>query len=121
MVIRSVHQEAELDKRTEGVIGEALKLPDFERSYLVRQLLSVLDGGGEKEVLEAALALPEEDRWELVDRLLPTLDDGSDTDLHPSWDEEIARRVREIESGQVKGIPWSEVRKSIRRAARGKP
>ena len=90
-----------MDKSTKRVIDEALKLPEFELAVLVRQLIAVLDGGDETEVLEAALKLPEGDRWEVIGAVLPTLDEEQDYDLHPSWREEIARRLRQIEGGEV--------------------
>jgi putative addiction module component (TIGR02574 family) len=31
-------------------------------------------------------------------------------ELETAWDEEIERRIREIDSGAVQTIPWEEVR-----------
>lgn len=31
-------------------------------------------------------------------------------DVEAAWDEEVERRVRQIDSGEVKTIPWEEVR-----------
>jgi putative addiction module component (TIGR02574 family) len=33
-----------------------------------------------------------------------------DEEVEAAWDEEIERRVRQIESDEVKTIPWEEVR-----------
>jgi putative addiction module component (TIGR02574 family) len=61
-------------------------------------------------IFDAALALPEAERSLLVERLLETLstEEGelSDDELFA----ELERRRAEVEQGQVKPIPWSEVR-----------
>jgi putative addiction module component (TIGR02574 family) len=36
-----------------------------------------------------------------------------DEDVEAAWAEEIERRVRQIDSGEVKTIPWEEVRAKI--------
>jgi putative addiction module component (TIGR02574 family) len=65
------------------------------------------------QLLEKALRLAEKERAELAARLLESLDDVADEDASEAWDEEIRRRIQEIDSGQVKPIPWSEARKQI--------
>ena len=61
-------------------------------------------------ILDAALALPEAERALLVERLLETLSpeqgELSDEELFA----ELERRRAEVEQGQVKPGPWSEVR-----------
>jgi putative addiction module component (TIGR02574 family) len=61
-------------------------------------------------ILDAALALPEAERALLVERLLETLSpeqgELSDEELFA----ELERRRAEVEQGQVKPVPWSEVR-----------
>jgi putative addiction module component (TIGR02574 family) len=36
-----------------------------------------------------------------------------DEDVEAAWDEEVERRVRQIDSGEVKTIPWEEVRARV--------
>jgi putative addiction module component (TIGR02574 family) len=60
-------------------------------------------------LLAEALHLSEEDRGELADRLL----DSIEPVLDPSWDEEIRRRIEEVDSGKEKPIPWAEARRRI--------
>ncbi len=36
-----------------------------------------------------------------------------DEDVEAAWAEEIERRVRQIDSGEVKTIPWEEVRAKL--------
>jgi putative addiction module component (TIGR02574 family) len=36
-----------------------------------------------------------------------------DDDVEAAWAEEIERRVRQVDSGEVKTIPWEEVRAKV--------
>ena len=38
--------------------------------------------------------------------------DPPPSSLHPAWKDEIRRRAAELDSGQVKPIPWAEVQRS---------
>lgn len=66
-----------------------------------------------KEVFEVASELPENDRAELAGMLLDTLDGKPDPDVEAAWAEEVERRVRQVDSGEVKMIPWEEVRAEL--------
>ena len=72
-----------------------------------------------KRIADEALKLPVEARAALAGTLLDSLDEEVDEDAEAAWSTEIVKRVRELEDGSVKTIPWSEVRRSIRRS-RGK-
>lgn len=69
--------------------------------------------GAMLDELEAqAMKLPPLERGELVHRLLLSLDgepDGTPEEIAKAWDEEIARRVAEIEAGTAVLIPEEEV------------
>jgi putative addiction module component (TIGR02574 family) len=65
------------------------------------------------EVFEAASALPDYDRAELAGLLLETLDGEPDPDVEAAWAEEVERRVRQVDAGEVKLIPWSQVRAEL--------
>ena len=70
-----------------------------------------------REFIEAALKLPPEARGALASRLIESLQDTTlDADAELAWDAEIARRLSELDSGQVLAIPWSEARQQILRA-----
>jgi putative addiction module component (TIGR02574 family) len=66
----------------------------------------------EKEVLD----LPPRSRVRLAEKIIESLDDYADPGLAALWDDEIGRRVKEIESGAEKGIPADQVMKKARRA-----
>jgi putative addiction module component (TIGR02574 family) len=71
-----------------------------------------------KRIADEALKLPVEARAALAGTLLDSLDEEVDEDVEAAWSAEIARRVRELEDGSVKTVPWSEVRRSILRSRR---
>lgn len=64
-------------------------------------------------VLSAALALPEAERAELAELIAESLH-APPSDLHPAWGAELRRRAAEVDSGDVKPVPWDEVRKQVR-------
>jgi len=61
---------------------------------------------------QSALALPEHERAQLAERLLGSLAPIGPSRLHPAWQEEIRRRLAEIDSGKETPIPWDEVQRS---------
>lgn len=67
--------------------------------------------------LEAqAMKLTPRERGELVHRLLVSLDgepEGTPEEIAKAWDEEIARRVADMEAGRTQWIPAEEVFKEI--------
>lgn len=65
------------------------------------------------EILKEALTLPVEARAALADSLLDSLDSEIDEDAEAAWQREIARRVRELDSGAVSTVPWTEVRSRL--------
>lgn len=66
-----------------------------------------------RKLLEEALELPERSRADLAAALLESLEPEADEGVETAWAEEIARRLRDVESGAVKPIPWEEARKLI--------
>ena len=72
------------------------------------------------DLLKKALALPDHERAELAGNLLDSLDMTVDEDVDAAWQSEIARRMAEVENGQVKTIPWSMVRAKGRAILYGK-
>ena len=65
----------------------------------------------EKEVLE----LPPRSRVRLAEKIMAGIDDYATPELERAWDDEIERRVKEIESGAETGIPAEDVMKESRR------
>jgi putative addiction module component (TIGR02574 family) len=65
------------------------------------------------ELLKKALALPQEARAALAGSLLESLDESIDASAEEQWNEEIAHRIQELDSGKVKPIPWAEARRQV--------
>ena len=64
-------------------------------------------------LLKEALKLPQDARAALAASLLDSLDQEVDEDAESAWQAEIDRRLRELDSGRVKPVPWSEARRRI--------
>lgn len=65
-----------------------------------------------KEIEEQALQLSPKERGELIHRLIVSLEspaEDSSEAVAKAWDEEIARRVAEMEAGKTVWIPAEEV------------
>lgn len=69
------------------------------------------------ELAEKARALAPEDRVRLAEELLATVQD-TDDEVEAAWDEEIRRRIAEIDAGTVRLIPAEEVFAEVRRMLR---
>ena len=67
------------------------------------------------DLLRETLELPPEARASLAGSLLDSLDDEVDDGVEAAWEAEIARRIREIDEGTVKWVPWAEVRRRLTR------
>ncbi|HEX3119571.1 MAG TPA: addiction module protein [Candidatus Acidoferrum sp.] len=65
------------------------------------------------ELLQKALALSDEERADLAGSLLESLDQPADDNVEAAWDEEIARRIADFDSGKSKSVPWEEVQARI--------
>lgn len=65
------------------------------------------------ELLNQALALTEEERADLAASLLDSLDGPRDEDAEVVWQEEISKRISDLDSGKAKTIPWEDVQKEV--------
>jgi putative addiction module component (TIGR02574 family) len=65
------------------------------------------------DILKDALALPPEARAAVAGSLLESLDDQIDEGSEAAWEVEIARRLKELDTGKVKLIPWATVRRRL--------
>jgi len=65
------------------------------------------------EILKKALKLPPEARAALAGTLIDSLDESVDKDAESAWEAEILMRLKEIDEGRVKLVPWAEARAKI--------
>jgi putative addiction module component (TIGR02574 family) len=66
------------------------------------------------QIVEEARHWPPEKVGELVGRLTEDLH-SSDSSVKAAWQAEIARRIEEIQSGKVQGVPGEEVSARVRK------
>jgi putative addiction module component (TIGR02574 family) len=67
------------------------------------------------QVVQDAAELPAPDRLKLARLMLDLtdLDLGSADQVQSEWEEEIQKRLQELRSGQVTGVPLKEVKRRI--------
>jgi len=68
-----------------------------------------------KELYAETRRLPREQAAELMDLMLIDTFSAPDLAVEEAWGREIDRRLAEIESGQVQGIPGEEVMAKARK------
>jgi len=68
-----------------------------------------------KEIYAETRQLPREQAAELMDLMLIDTFSAPEPAVEEAWDGEIDRRLAELESGQVKGIPAEEVMTKARK------
>jgi putative addiction module component (TIGR02574 family) len=67
-----------------------------------------------KVVLEEALKLTANERAEVAEQLIASLDEVPDTDVEQAWQEEIQRRLQQVERGEVELIDSDTVIAELR-------
>ncbi len=65
------------------------------------------------ELLKKALSLPVSERADLAGSLIESLDETQDESVEAAWDEEVARRMADIDSGGVKPVSLEEARRRL--------
>jgi putative addiction module component (TIGR02574 family) len=63
------------------------------------------------KLLEQALALSVEEQEALAASLISNLDGKVDEGVQAAWEDEIAKRIADLDSGKAKTVPWAEVRR----------
>ncbi len=68
------------------------------------------------ELLDEALLLPDKERARMAERLISSLDPPAETsaEIERAWQDEIERRLSQIDSGEVQCVPWEQVRDELR-------
>jgi putative addiction module component (TIGR02574 family) len=66
-----------------------------------------------QQVLREALALPPKARADIAGTLLRSLDATEEAGVDAAWAVEVEHRLREVESGAAKLIPWERVRRRL--------
>lgn len=61
-------------------------------------------------VLKQALDLSEAERASIAGALLESLEPETEVGIEEAWRLEVAARVAQLDAGDVKTVPWEEVR-----------
>ncbi len=69
-------------------------------------------------VLAQALQMPPKERATIAERLLASLDTVADEEVEKAWQQEVQRRLAEIDNGEVVCLPWEQVLQRLRGNAR---
>jgi len=69
------------------------------------------------QIVEETREMPSEVVAELIDRILVARHGGVEPSVAATWKAETARRIEEIETGKVKGVPLEESLARARRIA----
>ncbi len=64
------------------------------------------------ELLKRALALPTEERAALANTLLDSLE-ASDLSVKDAWDEEVARRIEDLNTGKAVTVSWEQLHREL--------
>ena len=62
------------------------------------------------KILEQALALPVEEQEALAETLISNLTGKVNEEVVAAWDDEVKKRIADLDSGKAQTIPWEEVR-----------
>jgi len=65
-----------------------------------------------EKIRAEAMKLSPEERADLADMLWLSVDSAEEVEA--AWDEEIARRIRQIDAGEVECVPWDTVMAELR-------
>jgi putative addiction module component (TIGR02574 family) len=65
------------------------------------------------DLLKKALSLPVSERADLAGSLIESLDNTQDESVQAAWDEEVTRRMADIDSGAVKPVLLEDARRRL--------
>ena len=71
------------------------------------------------DLLKRVFDLTEKDRAALAGLLIASLEEEPDEDLESVWKAETTRRLSELDSGNVAGISWEDVKMRLMKAKNG--
>ena len=66
--------------------------------------------GDIQKMLDQTLSMPASDRAAIAERLIASLDATTEQNVEEAWQQEVQRRLTEIENSVVECIPWEEVK-----------
>ena len=70
-----------------------------------------------EDLFQQASYLDDRDRATLAALLLKSLEHDVDENFESAWQHEIERRLAELDAGDVKLVPWEQVKSNLRQIA----
>lgn len=64
------------------------------------------------DLLKRALALSVDERAALANTLLDSLEDR-EVSVQAAWDDEVARRMQDLQAGRAVTVPWEELHQEL--------
>ena len=64
-------------------------------------------------LLTLAMDFPESARAEIAAALLHSLEPEPDNDVEQAWREEVSKRMKALDSGEMTTLPWDQVRDEL--------
>jgi putative addiction module component (TIGR02574 family) len=64
------------------------------------------------DLLKRALALSEDERAALANTLLDSLETRNES-VQEAWDEEVARRMKDLKAGKAVTVPWEQLHREL--------
>ena len=64
------------------------------------------------DLLKRALALPSDERAALANTLLDSLE-PTNLSVELAWDEEVARRIADLNAGKAVTVPWEQLHREL--------
>ena len=66
-----------------------------------------------ESVAEQALSLSAEDRIRLATELLESVEPDGNREIEQAWEQEIVRRIAQIDSGNARGRAWEDIKREF--------
>jgi putative addiction module component (TIGR02574 family) len=64
-------------------------------------------------IIKEALEKSDEERAKIAEILISSLEEETDLDYEREWQEEIDKRLKELDSGSAKTLLWDDVYKKL--------
>lgn len=64
-------------------------------------------------VAEQTLSLNTQDRIRLATELLESVEPETSTEVEQAWEQEIVRRIAQIDSGSARGRDWEDIKREF--------
>jgi putative addiction module component (TIGR02574 family) len=64
------------------------------------------------DLLKRALALSVDERAALANALLDSLETANES-VQEAWDEEVARRIKDLKAGKSVTVPWEQLHREL--------